>query len=201
MKARHLQAIPAIVNAEQALTADSRAQLDAWTTQFFPNGAEVIDFNPWLAGWFVMERPALTAAAPVAAYVPSAVTVLDDAMTDGARRVRLGITPAEGVLNSQIIVENPGALQALVVDGVPYDLAANGAPGIQVVVSSWPDAGITLEATLAGDEPLRLTVQDRHPGLPSFAELPITPRPEWMAPAPFGDNADSAIVRSSVTVE
>ena len=34
MKARHLQAIPAIVNAEQALTADSRAQLDAWIAKY-----------------------------------------------------------------------------------------------------------------------------------------------------------------------
>lgn len=179
----------------------TRAQLDAWTGQFFPLGGEEIEYNPWLAGWFVMARPALAAAAPVAPYTSSAITVLAEDSDGGARHVRLGIMPAEGVLNSQIIVENPGALRSLVVDGVPYDLAANGAPGIQVVVSSWPAAGITLEATLAGGEPLRLTVQDRHLGLPSFAELPITPRPDWMAPAPLGDLADSAIVRGSFVVE
>ena len=34
MKARHLQAIPAVVEAGELLTADSRAQLDAWIAKY-----------------------------------------------------------------------------------------------------------------------------------------------------------------------
>jgi len=34
MKARHQQAVPDVVDANQALTADSRAQLDAWIAKY-----------------------------------------------------------------------------------------------------------------------------------------------------------------------
>jgi hypothetical protein len=47
---------------------------------------------------------------------------------------------------------------------------------------------------------LQVIVYDRLLGLPD-RELAITPRPEWMAAAPFNTVSDSTIVAHTVTIE
>lgn len=47
---------------------------------------------------------------------------------------------------------------------------------------------------------VQVTVQDRYLGLPPMPGQTITPRPDWMMPAPFNDVTDSTLVRQTLTL-
>ena len=67
-------------------------------------------------------------------------------------------------------------------------------------MSGHPQEPVTIDVRVAQGMPLRVKVQDRRLGWPA-TELAITPRPAWMAAAPFNDVSDSTIVAHTVTIE
>jgi len=79
-------------------------------------------------------------------------------------------------------------------------MAGQTAPAVQLNVNGHPREPVTVDLRSEQGSPLQVNVQDRRLGLPT-AELKITPRPDWMAAAPFNDVSDSTIVAHTVTIE
>ena len=178
----------------------TRAQLDAWTGQFFAAGAQPTNFDPWLNGWFMQEYPALEAGAPVAdaAQTPrSTATVLENAVAGTTRRVRLEITTPPTVLDGQIILEPAGAIADVTLNGEPLELGGPTRPLAQI--NRFGQTGtLLLEFAVPADAAAAVTLRDRAYGLPQIEGLDIAPRPATMIPAPFNTSADSTVVVQTI---
>ena len=79
-------------------------------------------------------------------------------------------------------------------------MAGKAAQSVRLNVNGHPQAPVTVDVRVAQETPLQVNVQERRLGLPAD-KLPITPRPEWMAAAPFNDVSDSTIVVHTVTIQ
>jgi hypothetical protein len=173
---------------------DTRAQLDEWTGQFFPDGGQESSINPWLSGWFTTQFPALETSAPVADLPSSSLTLLSDESAGTVRHLRLHVDIPEAVQDAHILVQASKPMAALGVNGSAVDLRSQSVESMQInVLGRHPD-GVTLQLTVSTGASVAITVQDRILGLPSIPGLTLMPRPEWMMPAPWNDSADSSIV-------
>jgi hypothetical protein len=174
------------------------AQLDEWTRQFFPDGGASVLFNPWVSGWFNAEYPALTAAAPLVPLARSQVRVVGDENTaDGGRLLQLQVVPAGDVQDIYMEIQSADGVRLLALNG--EEVAGKTAPGVRLNVNGHPRAPVVFSLRVAGAAPVQVFVHDRYLGLPQTAP-PITPRPAYMAAAPFTDVSDSTIVAQTVTI-
>jgi hypothetical protein len=173
------------------------AQLDAWTEQFFPNGAQATSFNPWPSGWFTAEYPALAGPAPIVDLPHAEVRVLQAQVTaNGSRRLLLELAPPAGVQDLFLEFRGEPTVELRAVDGEV--LGGAPAPRVRLNVNGHPTAPLQVEL-VAGAGPVQVLVQERRLGLPPTTP-PVTPRPDWMAAAPFNDVSDSTIVAYIVTI-
>jgi hypothetical protein len=174
------------------------AQLDGWTAQFFPTGAEATRFNPWPSGWFTAEYPALAGPAPVVDLPRSAVRVVEaQGAGGGGRLLLLEIAPPAGVQDLFVEFRSEPGVAIRSVDGEALD--GTPAPSVRLNVNGHPTAPVRVELA-AGAGPVQVRVQERRLGLPAVSP-PIAPRPAWMAAAPFNDVSDSTLVVHSITIE
>jgi hypothetical protein len=186
---------------DSRLGRGTAAQLDEWTGQFFPNGSEETQFNPWLSGLsFGQSFPALQTAAPVVDLPGATVRVLAEQVDNGIRTLRLQIDAPPAGVGSYLLFEATGPVQVKTLNDT--QVAGTPAPGntVQVSIIGRPAGSVTLELTAPATGPVQVTVQDRYLGLPAIPGQTITPRPEWIMPAPFNDITDSTIVRHTVVL-
>ena len=180
----------------------TRGQLDAWTAQFFPDGAQEAGFNPWTNGWMNEMYPVLQAPAPVESLQHGALTVEADERSAGLRRMRLHLALAPQTLDGQILLDAAGPLGDVTANGLRIDV--EGAPGDSMHLNFYGgfDDGITLQFSVpVGEAPaerrLSVTLNERTLGLPSVPGLAVEPRPATMIPAPFNSVADSTLATQS----
>ncbi|MGE5602993.1 MAG: M20/M25/M40 family metallo-hydrolase [Nitrososphaerales archaeon] len=176
------------------------AVLDAWTSQFFPNGGEPALFNPWTNGAMTEEYPVLTTPAPVVTMARGGVTVESVEATAGGRRVRLHVAVAPQVLDGQILLNAGGPINDVIVAGQALDAQVTGKPSAHINFHGRFDAGIPVEFTAPASGPVSVTLNERTQGLPAVPGLAIQPRPANMSPAPFNFVTDSTLMDQLWTV-
>jgi len=175
----------------------SAGQLDVWTAQFLGDAPTPTSLNPWLSGWFQAQYPALQSEAAAIPLPHSQVTLLEDAVDGGERRLRLQIAPAAGVQSVFVQVSGGGDLRLVALNDVA--VAGEALPLVRVNLMGAPQAPSTLDLAAPGGQAITVSVQDQRLGLPD-AGLAVQERPEWMAAAPFNDISDSTVVAHTVTL-
>ncbi len=179
----------------------TRAQLDEWTGQFFPNGGQVVSFNPWPTGWLAQEYPALQTAAPMLELPHTQVTVLEDRVEAGQRHLQWQMAVPPEVLELFFDVNFPGRVVVLKINGRPVDVGDLPLESFHLNLNGRAEEGYHFEMILEGNNPITLVMQDHLPTLPEVPGLDIRPRPEWMMPAPWQNVADSSLVTHTVVLD
>jgi hypothetical protein len=179
----------------------TRAQLDEWTGQFFPDGGEEVSFNPWLNGWLPGEFPALQTAAPVVELPQTQVNVLSDTVEDGQRHVQWQMVASPEVLETYLDVQVAGRVLVLNLNGQPVDVGDSENAAMHFNLYGRAAEGFVFDVIAEGEAPITLTMQDHIPTLPEVPGLEIQPRPEWMMPAPWQNVADSSLVTHTITLD
>jgi hypothetical protein len=179
----------------------TRAQLDEWTGQFFPDGGEEVSFNPWLNGWLPGEYPALQKAAPVVELPKTQVNVLSDTVEDGQRRVQWQMVAPPEVLETYLDVQLAGRVLVLKLNGQPVDVGDSADTAMHFNLYGRAAEGFVFDVIVEGENPITLTMQDHIPTLPEAPGLEIQPRPEWMMPAPWQNAADSSLITHTIILD
>jgi hypothetical protein len=177
----------------------TQAQLDEWTSQFFPAGATETELDPWRGNLLPQQFPALTGPAPAVDVPHSAVTVAEDSVTPAGRLLRLEVVLPPDVHDSILTLEAAGPLQLRALAGTEMETPAAADGKLRVDLAGRPAGSIVLDVLAPAGEPVRLRVEDRLLGLPALPGVEIRPRPAWMAPAPFNYFSDSTIVERTWT--
>jgi hypothetical protein len=177
----------------------TQAQLDEWTSQFFPAGATETELDPWRGNLLPQQFPALEGPAPAVDVPHSAVTVAEDSVTPAGRLLRLEVVLPPDVHDSILTLEAAGPLQLRALAGTEMELPAAAEGKLRVDLAGRPTGPIVLDVLAPAGEPVHLRVEDRLLGLPALPGVEIQPRPAWMAPAPFNYFSDSTIVERTWT--
>lgn len=181
------------------------ALLDAWTSQFFPNGAQESTFNIWGAYYMgdAYAYPAYAGPAPLADFP---APVLEDV------RREVG-SNGQSEVQARLVFRQPSPMQILRVDadaGI-VALQVNGkamneitgmekpAQSLWVELYGLDTTVVDLTIAVAGEGKVRLWVEERYYSLPTLAEMEIAPRPATMMPSPTFVT-DSSLVRTSFEV-
>lgn len=170
----------------------TRQQLDEWTRQFFPDGAEATTFDPWLVTRTDTLYPALRAPAPAVALPHTTITAI---YTGGEAQLTLS-RPPEAML-TRLVVHTTAPIMAVTLDGRPLDLAGTQPAEYTVLVLGRAD---TLTLTLGGlaEGDVTIEVLDRLTTdvltIAAQAGLTIRPRPAWMDVAAASDTGEGALV-------
>ncbi len=117
---------------DSRLGRGTSAQLDPWTSQFFPSGATTTEFSPWLI-WIPQAYPALTGSAPVVELPQPEVNIVQDEMDAGQRRLGLALTWPDGAYDGLWTIQSAGPIAAVAVDGAA--IAAETGFGDQVTLA------------------------------------------------------------------
>ena len=169
---------------------------DEWTAQFLPGG-EATAIDPWLVVPLDTPYPALRAAAQ-AVDLPR--TVVSGASDGG--RVSLTVERPATAWLTQLTLRSASPITALAVNGRPLSLGG-AAPTEHTfkVIGREDELRLDLETSgpVAVETLDRLIVEDLS-GLAALTGLSVTPRPDWMMPAPGSDITDGALVRGAFTV-
>jgi hypothetical protein len=177
----------------------TRAQLDEWTSQFFPNGATETQLDPWRGFMPPEQFPALEGPAPAVELPHSTVTVAAESVTPAGRLLRLDIAPPPDVHDSILWLAAAGPLQLRGLAGTEMQTPAAADGKLRVDLAGRPAGPIVLDVLAPAGEPVRLRVEDRLLGLPALPGVEMRPRSAWMAPAPFNYFSDSTIVERTWT--
>jgi Peptidase family M28 len=181
----------------KAVWGSSDKELDEWTSQFFPSGAEranVADYFPLGEGTF------LKGDAPVLALAPPSVAVLDDKTEGGLRTLRLRVASPRNSPNVSIYWKRELNLKALVVNGKRVVAQATNIPGPSpeyrgLLCFGFPEEGVELSLEIKSSDPVLLKVEDRSYGLPGIPSGTYKDRPDYIVPS---DNSDCTVVMKSV---
>ncbi len=170
----------------------TRQQLDEWTRQFFPAGAEATTFDPWLVTRSDTLYPALRAPAPVVALPHTTITAT---YTGGEAQLTLS-RPPEAML-TRLVVHTTAPITAVTLDGRPLDLAGTQPAEYTVLVLGRADTlTLALGGLSQGDATIevldRLTTDVMT--IAAQAGLMINPRPAWMGVASASDTGEGALV-------
>lgn len=175
----YVQAAP----ANKHLWVSTDAQLDAWSTPLFGNGA-VRRAAPELFGpprrTGIPERQYWIADAPSVALAAPLLRVSGDRTEDGVRRLSVQVQSQRQASVLSLAVDG-AAVAAASVDGQPLAPAAHTAWRANMFGTG--DAPHTVELTLKPGQPLALRALDVSYGLPSGL-APV--RPAAMMVQPFG---------------
>jgi hypothetical protein len=166
--------------------------LDAWTSRFFPNGAERGDYDSRLLGTV----PAFITTAPSTPLDAPQVAVLSDTSDAGVRTLRLRLSSPELARIIVADIDAPGEVVALAVDGHAVDLktldrSRDGT--FPVEYRNAPATGWELTLSVRSTEPVTIVVETTKDGLPAAITAEMSPRPAEMMPAP-GYARDPTIV-------
>ncbi len=177
---------------DSRLGRGTRQQLDEWTGQFFPDGAEATTFDPWLLTRSDTLYPALRAPATA---VPLPRTMITS--TEVAGGVRLTASrPAEAWL-TRLVVRSSAPLTGITFDGEALDLGgARPAEYTFLVIGNNAEVVIDVAGAPIGGvvvETLDRLVADVVE-VAAQTGLDVHPRPDWMTTAAASDTADGAIV-------
>lgn len=131
---------------------------------------------------FVSPAPRLDAPGPQ-------VSVLEDAVVNGQRRVRLLLTSNRGAREASLVAPEGAKLVSATVDGAPVPLQAEAGPdGFQGIgsVTMRPD-GVEIVLVLGETRPLDWYLYDLSAGLPPAGEALLRARPSSAVPVQDGD--------------
>jgi len=176
----------------------ARYARDEWTAQFLGSRTEPATIDPWLVVGLDTPYPALRA--------PAAAVDLPRTTVSGVRQsghVRLTVTRPATAWLTQLALHSAAPITAIVVNGRPLDLGGT-APVDYIFKVIGREDEVALNLTTAGPvtvETLDRLIVDDLPALAGRTGLSVTPRPDWMMPAPGSDITDGALVRGSFTVE
>ena len=173
-------------------------ELDAWTSQFFPEDATRGEYEID-AGMTVPAYLAPTTTMPIEV---STITVEDDVIVDGVRTVTFRVTSPRVTAELQLLVQGQGELLAASVDGRDLDLsdyapAAEGELDLSYVSSNAADVEITI--AVRSPEPVEIALRETSYGLPEVPGMTVEPRPPGYMPA-TGFPLDATIVRQTFTI-
>lgn len=131
---------------------------------------------------FVSPAPRLDAPGPQ-------VSVLEDAVVDGQRRVRLLLASNRGAREAALVAPEGAKLVSATVDGAPVPLQADAGPGGFLGIGSVtmrPD-GVEVALVLGEIKPLDWYLYDLSAGLPPAGEGLLRARPSSAVPVQDGD--------------
>ena len=172
--------------------------LDEWTAQFLPGGGEPTAIDPWLVVPLDTPYPALRAAAPAVELPRTAVRG-----AAGAGGVRLEVERPAAAWLTQLTLHSAAPITAIAINGRPLNLAGL-APTDYTFKVVGREPRVTLDLVTDGPVTVaaldRLLVEDLS-GLADLTGLTVTPRPDWMMPAPGSDITDGALVSGSFTIK
>jgi hypothetical protein len=146
---------------------------------------------PWSPpGGRAFTAPAL----PLGAPAPE-LTVLQDSVTAGKRRLRLRLTSPRGAPVGTVVVPAAAKLELVNVEGQTAFTADGQGPGAgggsawrQITTLSVPPQGIEIEIILGSTQPTDWYVFDRSYGLPPSGQALLAARPRSAVPIQDGDS-------------
>jgi hypothetical protein len=189
-------------DTQQAVWASTNEEPDEWTAQFFPAGTRKValpDYFPFLSTKFLSHQAHV---APIAA---PHVELLADHTSEDVRTLHVRITSLRQAPVISIYVDSPLEVLEAMVNGKHINNDAN--PPRTTSRNRWglrfwapPEKGIELTMTIRSFQPLQIRVVDQSYGLPEIPGMPLTLRPAYMMPTPFGFGlSDVTLVSKSYT--
>ncbi|MDX6710576.1 MAG: hypothetical protein QOH96_1592 [Blastocatellia bacterium] len=187
-------------DTSRAFWMSFNAAPDDWTWQFFgPNTVKTQPdlFLPWI------KLNALQAEAPASMFAPPVVEVINDVPFGGVRTVTLHVTAQPGAGGTLLMLDSGVNLLSATLAGheMPNPDSVAGRQGqsnpFRLLFISPPTGGFDIQMRLPSNQTLKLTAEDIHFELPTFASFTISPRPSYMMPAPILAASDSSLIRKS----
>jgi hypothetical protein len=156
--------------------------LDHWTGQFFPAGAERTEYDSLLVGIV----PAFTAEAATTFVAVPEIDVLSDTVIGDMRTLEVRLLPA-GARMMVAQINAPGPMAALAVDGQSVDIASyewadDGE--FPIVNANVPAEGWELSISVRSTEEITIEIETAADGLPGDVMERFQPRPDDTMPAP-----------------
>ncbi len=162
--------------------------LDEWTEQFFSQGAEETSFSPWGVYYMDSAYPAYRSPAPRADLpAPQFEVISDQRDAAGVRRVQLRVSAGAEAPMRVLRLEAASGLDEVRILGESLaEMTHVDAPAQTLWIEIYGLTGeeIALDLALRGEGGVTLMMEERLFSLPELADMPITPRPDWMMPSP-----------------
>jgi hypothetical protein len=188
-------------DAGHASWVSTDASLDAWTSQFFGEGARrsenLASVFPWT------KQPTWQADAPAASLTPPGVELVEDRTDGDARTLRLRLRTQRLAPMLLFYADSGTKVRNASLDG--HALMSAGAPGVtepplRVSYVAPPAEGVELTVETDANAPFRLGVEDLSYGLPEAPGLSVRPRSDDMMPVPSYRTSDTTVVRTVFTL-
>lgn len=156
----------------EALWLSHDAAPDHWTAQYLgarPRRGRAPDFN------LRDDASVLMHAAPALPLLPPAMRVVDDARSEGVRKVRLHLASPRGAPILLLRLPPTAGLRSLAWNGVRVALGGGAGAGRpwRLAYIGAPAGGVELELTLTVPGPVECRLADRSRGLPATAGYPV----------------------------
>ncbi len=174
------------------------AELDSWTSQFFPTDPEKADYELQPG----VEASVFSAPTTAVALEPAGVEVVADTTTDSVRTITFRITSPRSAQDLQAEIIAEGAIVAATMDGRALDLedyAPVETGGLTFGYAGIDADGIELTMTIQSPDAITVEVMETSYGLPEIPGLVVEPRADDQMQA-AGFPPDATIVRRTVLV-
>ena len=187
-----------VADAGRASWISTDAALDAWTSQFFGDGAQsdnLASVFPWT------KQPTWRADAPAASLLAPRVEVVEDRTDGDARTLRLRLR-SQRLAPMLLFYADAGVnVRRATLDGKSlYGADTNtrdaaGAP-LRVSFVAPPPEGLELTVETDAAAPFKLGVEDLSYGLPESQSFNVRPRADDSMPVPSFRTSDTTVVRT-----
>jgi peptidase M28-like protein len=153
---------------------------------FAPRPVAPYPWSPPMARVFVAPAPRLNASGPD-------LTVLEESVSGGRRRLRLRLTSPRGAPVGMVLIPEGARLESIAIDGQSVPIAdrqsgSQPARGWRPFTNhTLPSQGSFLDVVLGATEPMNWYVLDRSYGLPPSGRALLAARPKDAAPIQEGD--------------
>ena len=174
---------------------------DEWAARFLPT-----DSVKGSLGDYVPQRhlSVISAAAPAQPLAPPEIALLDDALADGARTLRLRVKSARQAPVLMLQVISDVTVQEAAVGEKRVEIGQQVTPsGVQ---PNWrlqyyapPSEGVIVTPKVNSTQPLQLQVIDRSYGLPEMPGVSLNQRPAWLIPSAWQLYSDQTLVDKTYT--
>ncbi|MDT7540864.1 MAG: hypothetical protein QOE33_768 [Acidobacteriota bacterium] len=190
-------------DAKKAVWASSETGngTDEWETRFLSQGST----KGSLAEYVPQRHLIFTSnSAPVQPLAPPEIALLDEALADGTRTLRLRVKSARQAPVLMLQVVGDATVLEAAVDDKRIELGQQARPSADQ--PNWrlqyyapPPEGVVVMLKVNSTGPLQLQVIDRSYGLPELSGVSLNQRPAWLIPAPWQLYSDQTLVDKTFT--
>jgi hypothetical protein len=182
-------------DSAKAIWATLDESPDAWTAQFFPDGARkatISEYLPSAAGEY------LQSPAPLAPLPAPNVVLLGDSTSDNIRTLRLRISSPRQAPVISVYADKGAEVLGAEIGGKKIENDTLTRVGKQFALRYYapPPEGVEIGLQIKPAQSFEIKVVDHSYGLTPIADAPVKARPDYMMPTPIMNFVEDATMVS-----